>query len=303
MTADTRPSLPDQAYIPLVEIDASERLRAIDSDYAAMIAASMMEEGQRTPIEVRKTGKRYRLIAGGHRLEALKIAGKENAWCVIVKANDDEAELLEIDENLVRRELSPLDRAVFLAKRKEVYERLYPETKKGGDRKSDQTEKLFGLIPSFTQETAEKLGLSSRSIEMAVARYTRISPAVRSKIAGTWIADSGSQLDALAREASDMQMRVADFILQWPDVRKVSDIVRQIKGNPPPPAPEKMEKFLSFWRKCDPEEREQIVAYASAQMPVIAVESGWKKASDYHRREIIDFMAPQLPGFEEDQAA
>ncbi|MFT8922597.1 hypothetical protein [Acetobacter sp.] len=45
--------------IPLADIDVGERLRGIDDDAAAVIAASMQEQGQRTPIEVRKVGKRY----------------------------------------------------------------------------------------------------------------------------------------------------------------------------------------------------------------------------------------------------
>ncbi|MFT8664019.1 MAG: hypothetical protein ABF772_03190 [Acetobacter orientalis] len=47
-------ALPEQASIPVELIDVGERLRTIDRNYAAMIAASIQEEGQRIPIEVRK---------------------------------------------------------------------------------------------------------------------------------------------------------------------------------------------------------------------------------------------------------
>lgn len=39
--------------IPLSQIDVGQRLRAIDPDNAAVIAASLQEIGQRQPIEVR----------------------------------------------------------------------------------------------------------------------------------------------------------------------------------------------------------------------------------------------------------
>lgn len=71
--------------------------------------------------------KHYKQIAGGHRLEELKLAQIENAWCVVKNVNDDEVELLEIDENLCRRELSALDRATFLTRRQDVYQKLHPE--------------------------------------------------------------------------------------------------------------------------------------------------------------------------------
>ncbi|MDN7351796.1 ParB/RepB/Spo0J family partition protein [Acetobacter senegalensis] len=243
--------MPDQALIPVTQIDVGERLRTIDPDYAAMIAASMQEEGQRTPIEVRKAGKRYKLIAGGHRLAALQLAQIENAWCVVKKVTDEEAELLEIDENLCRRELSALDKATFLARRKEVYEKLHPEAGHGGDRKSDQNEKLFVLIPAFTQATAEKLGLSRRSIEMAVSRFKHIMPDVREKISSTWLAGSGAQLDALAKETPDMQRQIAEAVHQWPTIKNVSEIIRQLKNQPKKAPPTTYDKLVALWNKAD----------------------------------------------------
>ncbi|WP_395370392.1 ParB N-terminal domain-containing protein [Komagataeibacter diospyri] len=59
--------------ILIADINADDRLREIDREYAKFISASMADRGLRQPIEVRKVGKRYELIAGGHRLEAAKI--------------------------------------------------------------------------------------------------------------------------------------------------------------------------------------------------------------------------------------
>ncbi|MFH7812175.1 MULTISPECIES: ParB/RepB/Spo0J family partition protein [Acetobacter] len=237
--------------IPLTDIDVGDRLRGIDDDAAAVIAASMQEQGQRTPIEVRKAGKRYRLIAGAHRMRALALAGIETAFAVVVKANDLEAQLLEIDENICRRELSELDRATFLAKRKEVYEALHPEVGHGGDRKSDQNDKLVVLIQSFSQATAEKLGFSKRTIERSVARYKHIMPDVREKISGTWLAESGAQLDALSRETPEYQRQIADFIVQWPGVKNISEILRQIRNQPKKKPPTTYDKLVALWNRAD----------------------------------------------------
>ncbi|MBF0858831.1 ParB N-terminal domain-containing protein [Gluconobacter sp. LMG 31484] len=291
--------------IPLSQIEVGDRLRTVDPAWVEFLAASIAERGQDTPVWVRKMGRseKYALIAGGHRIAALKEAGKEVAIASVVKATEAEAQLLEIDENLIRRELTPLDRATFLARRKEVYEALYPETKHGGDRVSDQVAKLGDLVGRFSEATAERLGVSERSIQRAVARYQALAADVRQSIAGTWLAESGSQLDELAKLTPDLQRKVAEYISQWPDVRKVSEIVRQIENRPKPPAPEKLEKFLSFWRKCDPEEREQIVEYAAAQMPSVACRAAWDKASDYEKQTIVEDFAPRFPGFAKTQVA
>lgn len=159
------------------------------------------------------------------------------------------------------------------------------------------------MIKSFSEETAERLGMSRQTIERSVRRCHAIVVDVRQRIAGTWLAESGAQLDELAKLTPDQQRAVAQFTLQWPGVRKVSEIVRQIDGRPKPPAPEKLERFLSFWRKCDPEERQQIVEYAAGQMPSVACNAAWLKASDYEKRTIVEDFAPRLPGFSEQVAA
>lgn len=253
--------------IPLADIDADDRLREIDHEAALFISASMAERGLRQPIEVRKVGKRYKLIAGGHRLEAAKILEWVDIPAIVLKANELEAKLLEIDENLFRRELSPLDRATFLATRKEVYEALHPETKHGGDRKSDQSDKLGDLIASFTEETAERLNLSRRTVERSVALYKNIQPDVRQQIAGTWVADSGAQLDELAKQTPDMQRQIVSFIQQWPKVRKVGEIVRQIEQRPKPKPAGTYEKFIAMWRKATADERRQIITYLAPDLP------------------------------------
>ncbi|NVN45166.1 ParB N-terminal domain-containing protein, partial [Asaia siamensis] len=218
-------------------IDMGDRLRSIDTDYVSFLAASIEEHGLRQPIELRKIGRsgKYALISGGHRLNAAISLGHEAIMACVVVANDLQAQLLEIDENLFRRELSPLDRATFLARRKEVYETLHPETKHGGDRKSsDRMDKLGHLIPSFSEVTAEKLGVSERTVRRAVLLFQGIAPDVRHQIAHTWLADSGSQLDALAKLTPDLQRKVLAAIPQLPDIRQVGEIMRQIEGKPKP---------------------------------------------------------------------
>lgn len=67
-------------------------------------------------------------------------------------------------------ELTVLERAEHLKRRKEIYEAKYPETKHGGDRRSEEAKSRrndFVLIPSFAEDTAAKLGVSPRKIRAA----------------------------------------------------------------------------------------------------------------------------------------
>ncbi|PHS62101.1 MAG: hypothetical protein COB00_12715, partial [Alcanivorax sp.] len=151
----------------------------------------------------------------------------------------DELLLLEIDENLIRHELNPLDRAAFLSQRKEVYERLHPDARHGGDRKSEGFKNQNEIISfwSFSEDAAEQAGLSKRSIEMAVALHNRLSPDVRKQIAGTALARNQSELTKLSKLTPDMQVKVAWIILDADnEAEKVATAVAIAGGHTPKPA-------------------------------------------------------------------
>lgn len=158
--------------IPLDQIEVGERLRAVDADYVALLAASMEERGQDTPITVgpADAAGRHRLIAGAHRTAAACAAKLSHIDAIVSDATGLEAELLEIDENLMRRELSALDRSVFIAKRKEVYEALNPATRHGGKREKSKSTSLSTWSVRFAAATAAKLGVDERTVQRAVAR-------------------------------------------------------------------------------------------------------------------------------------
>ncbi len=193
------PASLDIALIPLDRIVIVERLRPTDEHHVALIAASMAETGQHTPIQVGPADDRgfHRLIAGAHRCAALRLAGIPTAQAVVFEGTQLQHQLLEIDENLMRHELTELDRAVFLAKRKALYLALNPEAGRGKAPKSSKSDKSVALPPSFAEETARRIGLSRRQIERAVARAAVAVDAER--LRGTRWADNGAVLDALVK--------------------------------------------------------------------------------------------------------
>ncbi|MFK5126602.1 hypothetical protein, partial [Klebsiella pneumoniae] len=74
------------------------------------------ELGQRDPIKVRrntKAGKPWVLVVGRHRLEGCRAEGI-NVWAIEVKGKAEDFVDLEASENLHRRDLNPIERAIFV---------------------------------------------------------------------------------------------------------------------------------------------------------------------------------------------
>lgn len=262
--------MPQKLQISL--IDAVDRLRVVDPDRAMLIAAGMAEEGQKTPIEVRPNPKkpgRFILVVGGHRLEGALRLGWEEIDAEIVDLSADAARLREINENLYRADLTVLDRAVFLAEKKRLYEKLHPATKHGGDRRSDQAAIFGDLAPRFTEEAQERLGLSERQLQRVVAR-AKIDPAVRKLIAATPLADNGSELDALLKLSPEEQRRSVDLLLSDREdrPRTVAAAAAAIRGvRPTVPAPDEtaLKALLAAWERAPKRVRDRFIDQLVAQ--------------------------------------
>jgi sulfiredoxin len=67
-------------YVPV------RRRATLDPEKVQMIAQSIMESGQQTPILVRQDGARLVLIEGLHRLEACRALGEETILGYLVEA-------------------------------------------------------------------------------------------------------------------------------------------------------------------------------------------------------------------------
>ena len=90
------------------------------------LAQSISELGLLNPITIDQN---HTLIAGRHRLEAAKSLGWNEIECNISDLQGLKAELAEIDENFVRKNLSTIEYGDLLLRRKEIYQMLHPETK------------------------------------------------------------------------------------------------------------------------------------------------------------------------------
>ena len=139
------------------------------------LARSIAAVGLMNPITVTQDNT---LIAGLHRLEAVKLLGWTEIECTVSDADGLQAELAEIDENFVRAGLSHRELGDLLLRRKELYEAIHPETRQG--QRNGQTAKNTNSslleTKSFSQDTADKLGVSKRTVEQLVQTARDLTP-------------------------------------------------------------------------------------------------------------------------------
>lgn len=156
--------------IPINEIEVGFGRRAVNQSTIEALADSIVENTLMNPITVNAS---YSLIAGLHRLEAAKLLGWTEIECSVLDVDYLHAELVEIDENLIRTNLSNLELSELLARRKKIYETLHPATIARNEpghvsNHKSSNDKLSPEEKPFSQDTAEKLGVSQRTAERQV---------------------------------------------------------------------------------------------------------------------------------------
>jgi sulfiredoxin len=70
----------EEVYIP------TARRKTLNTETADTLAEDILENGQKTPIQVRQGNGRYVLLEGLHRLEACKLLGEENVSAYVVQS-------------------------------------------------------------------------------------------------------------------------------------------------------------------------------------------------------------------------
>ena len=188
------------------------------------LARSIAAVGLMNPITITQDNT---LIAGLHRLEAVKLLGWTEIECVVSEADGLQAELAEIDENFVRAGLSHRELGDLLLRRKELYEALHPETRQG--QRNGQTAKndnltLLGAKP-FSEDTADKLGVSKRTVERLVQTAANLTPEAKKTIrdAGDKIT-KGAALK-ISKLPPDQQAEAAAVLTIAPSTQKKQRIM------------------------------------------------------------------------------
>jgi ParB family chromosome partitioning protein len=169
--------------ISVNNIVVKDNRRELKESTVAELMQSINEVGLLNPVTIDEDNN---LIAGAHRLEAIKRLGWSEIDCNVIGGLDDlQKRMAELDENIIRNNGSYLERDEWMLERKEIYEALHPETKHG--MRNGQTSKNDNLssLESFAQDVAEKTGLSERTIQRSIQRAADIIPDMKEIIKET----------------------------------------------------------------------------------------------------------------------
>ncbi len=215
------------------DVRVPERHRSLDPDTVKSIAGSFKDIGQQTPItfywDSATIADTPVLIAGRHRLEAARSLGWEHIDAVEMDTDDLTQEFWEIDENLMRADLTAIERAEHTARRADIVE-------KRAESLIPQNEEKPAHRPSrgqgdFVKDTAAKTGKSKASVERDKRRGKKITPETMKAIKDTPAADKGVELDGLASLKPEEQAQAVERVKSGAskDFREAKDF---IKGEP-----------------------------------------------------------------------
>lgn len=235
------------------------------------LAKSIDKIGLINPIRVREVGDGlYEVVAGSHRLQAAELLGWTEIAAFVSTDDDLHAELAMIDENLVRAELSVVDRARQTARRKAIYLLLHPETAHGGDR-SEASRRVGDLgarseIERFTTNTANATGHSERSVQRDAERGEKIVDEALDAVKGTAL-ETGVYLDRLKNVPAEKQADTVRRDLAAPrPVPAQAPITRRYQPAPPN---ELFERFVNVANAIEAIDVKAVIEGAGRQRSVV----------------------------------
>lgn len=280
--------------VKLADLVVRDRLRPVSEAGIASLMASIHETGvMKDAIHVRKikSGELV-LLAGAHRVEAAKRLGWEDIEAKVwTDVTSDWARLIEIDDNLAGAEMDALDTSLFLAERKQVYEKMHPETRAEAFRGNQHTGKLAADIMSvatFAQATAEKFGLTERHVRRLVEVGTKLTADqvrwLRSAPKRPGIVD----LQALAKIGEAEERSKVCIALSNGDAKTVAAARQQYavaRGHTEPivhdPVDVAFKRLFDVWKRAPMAARRRFVSDVFAELnPLVVDEAEKRDAAD-----------------------
>jgi hypothetical protein len=183
----------------------------------------------------------HNLLAGYHRYLAVRALGWSEIPAIVVNTDELRQELVTLDENIARHELSALERAEAEHRRKEIYEALYPLSRYGARRNiltkvesgdedlaatvaaryepttlnPDEQPVKVEVPASYSQYAAQRSGDAERTVRLRLQIAEHLTPEVKELLRPTPLADDQKSLLRLCRlRDPQAQYRAAQMMVE-----------------------------------------------------------------------------------------
>ena len=286
------PTAPDSTLHgrPVIPIDPASiivpegRLRSVDPGTVQQLVESVSIIGLQSPISVRLNpddAGTCILVTGAHRLEAIRVLEWPFIDTLLIDGSEQEIRLIEVSENLIRKELTRLQRSRSLREYKHLCIAVGTAATRGGDQRPAE-ESDNQTTPSWANETGEVLGLAPRTIDRAVRIAEGIPDPLAEALETTPIANREGDLFLLS-QMPDRQARTTSCTAckKRSRRRKRSRTSCRPADPSPPGAEAQLQRLDRFWDSADPGTREQFIASLTAepgtreQIISSLMEGGW----------------------------
>ena len=294
--------------IQLGGLKASGQPRQLVTEAVDKLAASIKAVGLLQPITVRPcsimdgglAAKGHQIIAGHHRVAACRALGWTEIDAIVVDAAEHlQAELMEIDENLCRAELTASQRASAIKRRRQIWEALHPEEIQVGKVCPPESVTGYKQPPpqekGFAASTAAVSGESKRSINQHLARADALGDDLE-RIKGTSL-DKGVELDALKDMPEPERKELIDRAAAG---EKVSARVSQKSDTEPAKEPVKVNPAETFAADIHAALRLAMAkhSYRDVASFADAVEAGYAEMDEHQRKAFNEMLDALMTVFE-----
>lgn len=242
--------------LPIGEIAEGEHIGLIDEGALACLTARLAIEGQCIPALVRRNGNRaahpWTLVAGRHRYRAAMALGwatLDAVQCADERDGADVLKRIQVAENLDRRVLRPIERALHIMHRWGEIAATMPVSATVADTQQRAAIRARWSVSATVADTsavdakvAETCGCSVRTVQSYRAIHAALVVALPDLFASLNahpLGESLSAMDRLAKLNPTARRQAAETMLarsDWPslDAVMVAAELSDSKGNRPP---------------------------------------------------------------------
>ncbi len=192
-----------QVPVDRISANPQQPRTVFDHEDLESLIESIRVHGIIQPLVVTKTGEGYELIAGERRLRASKILGLATVPVIVREAGEQEKLELALIENIQRRNLNPIEKAI-------AYQKLIDE---------------YNLSQ---EEAAEKLGVSRSSLANTL-RFLELSAEIQRSLAREEISEGHAKIIAGLKSEKE-QLDFLKKIVQYNFTVREAEQARAPKG-------------------------------------------------------------------------